>query len=241
MMGNALCREALLGQAPNYSDYVDDEGNFDCANYVLSLAAWHVRNGATLKDCLRDRKKKRLTKKNHCINRKKKRYRSCYRLQATTISEQGVEFLCIPKASNWYSQYVYTPRHCEETRTSKRFNKQFHQCFRLPYEQFEELVMEMKHSNHFQRWMHTDAAKWESSPLELLLLGTLRYLSHGWTFDDLEEAMNINKEISSNLAAQCCLINMFACQQMLKKQETTCRSILLLGCLGVLVQPMQHM
>jgi len=158
-MGNTLCREALLSHAPNYSDYVDDEGNFDCANYVLSLAAWHVRNGTTLKDCLRDQKKKRLTKKNHCINCKKKHYRSCYRLQATMISEHGAEFLCIPKASDWYSQYVYTPCHCKETRTSKCFNKQFCQHFQLPYEQFEELIMEMKHSNHFEHWKHRDAVK----------------------------------------------------------------------------------
>ncbi len=54
--------------------------------------------------------------------------------------------------------------------------------------------MEIKHPNHFKCWMHMDAAKQESSPLELLLLGTLCYLGHGWTFDDIEEATNINKE-----------------------------------------------
>jgi len=42
--------------------------------------------------------------------------------------------------------------------------------------------------------MHMDAAGRESSPLELLLLGPLHYLGQGWTFDDLKEATNINKE-----------------------------------------------
>ena len=31
-------------------------------------------------------------------------------------------------------------------------------------------------------------------PLELLVLGSLRYLGRGWTFDDLEEATGISEE-----------------------------------------------
>jgi len=60
--------------------------------------------------------------------------------------------------------------------------------------QFEELITDMKASDHFECWMTMDAAKRESSPLKLLLLGTLCYLGHGWTFDNLKEATNINKE-----------------------------------------------
>ena len=119
-MGNTLCLEALFGETPNYHDYVDEEGNFDATEYQLSMLAWKMRNGATLQDCLCDRKKKREAKRNNQVSRKKKQYRSCYRMQSTLISEQGVGILCVPKASNWYSQYVYMPHHCEETRTTSK-------------------------------------------------------------------------------------------------------------------------
>ena len=35
----------------------------------------------------------------------------------------------------------------------------------------------------------------KTSPIELLLLGTLRYLGRGWTFDDIEEATAISLEV----------------------------------------------
>ncbi len=42
--------------------------------------------------------------------------------------------------------------------------------------------------------------KWNStSPLELLLLGALSYIGHGWTFDDLEESTLISAEVHRNL------------------------------------------
>ena len=34
-----------------------------------------------------------------------------------------------------------------------------------------------------------------ASPLSLLLLGALRYLGRGWTFDDIEEATAISQEV----------------------------------------------
>jgi len=107
-MGNAMCREALLGVGPNYDDYVDEDGDFDGTNYLLALLAWKMRHGATLQNCLRDRKKIRAAKKNQ-VNRKKKRYCSCYRHQARIISLNEGDILCVPKASTWYSQYVHTP------------------------------------------------------------------------------------------------------------------------------------
>jgi hypothetical protein len=33
------------------------------------------------------------------------------------------------------------------------------------------------------------------SPIELLLLGTLRYLGRGWTFDDIEEATKVSRDV----------------------------------------------
>mmetsp|Transcript_22844 Transcript_22844/g.49849 ORF Transcript_22844/g.49849 Transcript_22844/m.49849 type:complete len:89 (+) Transcript_22844:2536-2802(+) len=47
----------------------------------------------------------------------------------------------------------------------------------------------------------------ESTPLELLMLGSLRYIGHGWTFDDLEESTDNSFICSLNGAAQAFMIN----------------------------------
>jgi hypothetical protein len=45
----------------------------------------------------------------------------------------------------------------------------------------------------FMRWRdrndNSGKKKTRVSPIELLLLGSLRYLGRGWTFDDLEESI----------------------------------------------------
>jgi hypothetical protein len=50
-------------------------------------------------------------------------------------------------------------------------------------------------SGYFDRWLSKDAFHRQSSPLELLILGTLRYLGRGWTFDDLEDVTAISEEV----------------------------------------------
>jgi hypothetical protein len=42
--------------------------------------------------------------------------------------------------------------------------------------------------------MRKDAAGRDSSPLELMILGALRYLGRGWTFDDIEEKTAVSEE-----------------------------------------------
>jgi hypothetical protein len=49
-------------------------------------------------------------------------------------------------------------------------------------------VEDAKMSGYFDRWLSKDALQKESSPLELLILGALRYLGRGFTFDDMEDA-----------------------------------------------------
>ena len=55
-------------------------------------------------------------------------------------------------------------------------------------------VTQAKQSPLFRRWTSFDAVGKESSPIELMILGALRYLGRGWTFDDIEEATTINEE-----------------------------------------------
>ncbi len=53
-------------------------------------------------------------------------------------------------------------------------------------------------------------------PVELLVLGSLRYLGRGWTFDDYEESTTIDKDVhccfftfSSDLGVLCYTKNEF--------------------------------
>ena len=80
--------------------------------------------------------------------------------------------------------------------TSKKFKKKFRLRFRLPHRGFTSLLEAMKDSHYFSQWDPNKIirSKQKCSPLSLLLLGTLRYLGRGWTFDDLEEATGINEE-----------------------------------------------
>jgi hypothetical protein len=46
--------------------------------------------------------------------------------------------------------------------------------------------------------MSADATGLPSSPIVLIILGALQYLGHGWTFDDVEEAMAISEEVAAS-------------------------------------------
>ena len=75
-----------------------------------------------------------------------------------------------------------------------KFQKKFRLRFRMPHEEFVKLVDKCKASPMFRRWMSKDAVGRPSSPIELLVLGSLRYLGRGLTFDDIEEYTSINEE-----------------------------------------------
>ena len=59
-----------------------------------------------------------------------------------------------------------------------KFNKLFRRRFRMPYDRFLKLIDICKGSDYFQKWKDgkADALGKESSPIELLLLASLRYL-----------------------------------------------------------------
>jgi hypothetical protein len=73
--------------------------------------------------------------------------------------------------------------------------RKFGRRFRLPYDQYKILLAEVKSINEFfDRWFQNDCTGSLPSPIELLLLGVLRYLGRGLTFDDLEEYTAIHEE-----------------------------------------------
>jgi DDE superfamily endonuclease len=94
-----------------------------------------------------------------------------------------------PEQTYWYLVYVKNPM-VEDAKWQKKFRRRF----RMPYSEFPGMLDRMRDSGMFKRWYGTDAVKKPASPIELLLLGALRYLGRGLTFDDLEEYTAINEE-----------------------------------------------
>jgi len=76
-----------------------------------------------------------------------------------------------------------------------QFNKKFRRRFRMTYEQFQTTLVKVKRSYLFDRWVTgRDATGKPSSPIELMVLGAMRHLGRGLTFDDLEECTAIHEE-----------------------------------------------
>eukprot|EP00797_Seminavis_robusta_P021439 Sro3344_g347030.2 (377) ;mRNA; r:5289-6419 len=64
----------------------------------------------------------------------------------------------------------------------------------MPYPCFVDFLKKVKESGFFSQYQRRNSAKTPPSPIGLLLLGSLRYLGRGHTFDDLEEATAISEE-----------------------------------------------
>jgi Plant transposon protein len=94
-----------------------------------------------------------------------------------------------PRESSWYVTYILFPK-----LDNKKFNAKFRRRFRCSYTSFTNILELVKEDPLFKRWQSSDAAGKLSSPVELCLLGTLRYLGRGWTFDDVEESTSISEE-----------------------------------------------
>jgi hypothetical protein len=120
---------------------------------------------------------------------KKKRAKKQPILEYT--DEHGVRKELPPELTNWYLCYVA----CDLCRTDKRRAEKFRRRFRLPYGKYLELLEKVKADPIFKSHMGTSGKnQTKAKPIELLLLGSLRYLGRGWTLDDLEENTGIGEE-----------------------------------------------
>lgn len=88
---------------------------------------------------------------------------------------------------------VYCKNDRDQPQQSKLFTK-FRRRFRMPYQSFRDLLEEVDEHELFARWKRCDATGSPPSPIGLLLLGSLRYMGRGLTFDDVEEYMAIDEE-----------------------------------------------
>lgn len=95
-----------------------------------------------------------------------------------------------PTKSYWYKHYVAS----EECHTIPREAKKFRRRFRMPWSSYRAIIQEARAKSWFPHCEKPDALGKVGAPLDLLVLGSLRYLGRGWTFDDLEEATGISQE-----------------------------------------------
>jgi hypothetical protein len=128
---------------------------------------------------------------NNISKKRKREERTCFRIQFNKMRDPntGEIIIITPKMSAWYQTYVVSP----EVDLPKFINR-FRRRFRCSYDNFIKLTELVRNNPTFQRWLNKDAVGREPSPLELLVLGALRYLGRGWTFDDLEENTSISEE-----------------------------------------------
>ena len=76
-----------------------------------------------------------------------------------------------------------------------KLQKAFHLCFRLSYKWYLELVQLDQSNELFDRWCGSKLNNKKVSRVDLLVVGSLCYLSCGWTFDDCEESTVIDNEV----------------------------------------------
>ena len=93
-----------------------------------------------------------------------------------------------PEDSTWFALYV-----ANAPSTPRQLMK-FRRRFRMPYRMYLELLEDAESGKWFPDVGKPDATGKAGAPLSLLILGALRYLGRGWTFDDLEEATAISEE-----------------------------------------------
>ena len=79
-----------------------------------------------------------------------------------------------PRKSSWYVQYVL-----RDQRSKKQLRK-FRRRFRLPYASFQEFLSLARTEKWFKSYEKEDCTGRPGSPLELLLLGSLRYIYGSW-------------------------------------------------------------
>ena len=103
----------------------------------------------------------------------KKKHRKKSPILARKTEDGELEEI-LPTESLWYIIYISNPN-----TTCKRFQQKFRRRFRMPYSSFLGLVANAKSGNWFPSWMGASCSNRPSSPLGLMILGSLRYLGRG--------------------------------------------------------------
>ena len=76
--------------------------------------------------------------------------------------------------------------------------KKFRNRFCLSYPSYKDLLHQIKSDNRFEHLCGHKCNGKKSLPIELLLIGLLRYLGRGWMFDNIEEQTAISVSVHCN-------------------------------------------
>ena len=163
------------------------DGQFDLARYKL-YARKVYESEYDEKTILNSRKRQRYESE----SKARKIIRSVKRHHIQVTNKDGSMRNLTFKDSTWYNLYINSQQ------DSNRKLKKFRQRFRLPYSEYLKMIEELKQNSHFLRWMKKDCIGNDPSDIRLLLLGTLRYMGRGLTFDDIEEYSFISAEVHRN-------------------------------------------
>ena len=94
------------------------------------------------------------------------------------------------KNTSWYQNYVFSDKPLTPGTSHAR---KFRLRFRMPMVNFRELVSLARGEKWFPNREKRTILDKEGICLDLLMLGALRVLGRGWTFDDLEEATGVSQ------------------------------------------------
>lgn len=143
---------------------------------------------ATRKD---DKDSNKLSSSNSTSTRSKK-YRSRQNdgIGCMKVKDQNGNMVKMSVLSSpWYTSYIECP-----LLDDPAFLRLFRRRFRVSYSAFRELdrLVSLKENEvYFAKWSGQHA----KTPISVLVLGSLRYLGRGWTFDDLYESTAIHEEV----------------------------------------------
>jgi DDE superfamily endonuclease len=173
------CMVGVSLDVAKYLQYSAKESELDEMRLKLSIGMLKLQNAGG---------QRKQAKKQQVKQRAPRRYKS---LAPYYFDDNGIKICIRPRHTAWYMMYVKNP-----ALDSDKFNKKFRRRFRMSHQQFVRLLARVQGHESFKRWLPSarDAFGARSSPIELLLLGALRYLGRGLTFDDLEEYTAINEE-----------------------------------------------
>jgi hypothetical protein len=128
------------------------------------------------------------SRKNNTKVRKKRRIADMENSVLWYVDDAGVPRRRDPRNTDWYREYVSEP-----SVSATNFETKFRARFRLPYAAFLSLARESQRVGWFSKYNSRRPRGLERPhPLELYLLGAMRYIGRGWVLDDLEEATKIS-------------------------------------------------
>ena len=135
------------------------------------------------------RRRRRKNSMNSCAKQSFRARRSVKKHYVLYRDDDDALKRLVPRTTMWYYMYVKDPPR------NLRLANLFRLRFRMPHECYIDTLEAIKKNEIFSRWQYNDAVGDHPSELSLLLLGLLRYLGRGLTFDDLYEATAISREV----------------------------------------------